>query len=129
MINPDVRRILIHGIVGAQTVLHVGESLGRRPGRPTQWRCPKAAAIAKGQHIVGIVARVHGRRKCQLFLVAEIGSQGGFEFGLGERGQKHCRQYGNDGDDHQQLDESEGLERDRLMREIEFVSLHGWRGF
>ena len=53
------------------------------------------------------VIRVHAPGLGQLAMIIHALNTLGLFFGLGQRGQQHGRQYRNDRDDHQQLDERE----------------------
>ena len=47
----------------------------------------------------------HHETEDELFLVAQAGGLGGFQFGPGQSRQKQSGQNGNDGDDDEQFDE------------------------
>ena len=59
-----------------------------------------------GKHLI-VVIQIHVEREPPLPEVAETGDAVGLFLGLGQRRQKHGRQNGDDGDDHQQFDQRE----------------------
>ena len=72
---------------------------------------PRDVGIVKVVHVhedILVVVGIHDPGQCQLFVVVETGGAQRLLFGLGQRRQQQRRQDGNDGDDHQQLDEGEG---------------------
>ncbi len=59
-----------------------------------------------GKHLV-VIVHVHRVGESPLFQVVEAGDLLGLGFGLGQCGQQHRGQNGNDGNDHQQFNQCE----------------------
>ena len=59
------------------------------------------------EHEAVIVIRVHGDSRSELLAVADARSHAGLFTGLGQRGQQHGRQNGDDGDDDEQFNQCE----------------------
>jgi hypothetical protein len=69
---------------------------------------PALVAGTSEWHLVGVVIGVHGGTHRQLLEVVHAPGGQRFALGLGEGGQEHAGQDGDDGDHYQQLDEREG---------------------
>jgi len=78
-----------------------------RAGNPGGRRIGIIRVLARAEELVPVVLGVHAPGQGQLAVVAEALEPLGFEFALVEGRQQQAGQYGNDRNDHQQLDERE----------------------
>ena len=95
------------------TVLHVavvinGIRRGRAPIDPV-FGVTTLRVRGNGREDVPEIADVNYHAQPQLFEVVHAADLIGLLFGLGERGQQHGRQNGDNGDDDQQFDQGEGV--------------------
>ena len=105
----------VEGAVGLPGVAIVDDAdlgLARcRPKRNTRSPGPDLAPdrgpIAVRRHEILVVGGVHRIAQVLLFLVAHAAGGVGLDLRLGQGRQEHPGQDGDDGDDHQQLDERE----------------------
>jgi len=64
-----------------------------------------AVAPLQRWHVVGVVRGIHDHADGRLLLIAGTGDPVGSFLRGSQSGQQHRRENGDDGDDHQQLDE------------------------
>ena len=63
--------------------------------------------MVRAREFIVVIALVHVVGQHQLLGVVHTEDALSFGFSLGQRGQEHACQNGDDGDDHQELDEGE----------------------
>ena len=104
-IGPERTLLNVFGHVPVGTIrgtkIQVAAHPARVASRSVQPRAGKKETIV-------IVVSVHQPRERELAMVVQARDALGFLFGLAQRRQEQAGQDGNDRDDHQQLNESEG---------------------
>ena len=70
-------------------------------GDPTVYPASRSPPVLVGRHETFIVLTVHQPGQAQLFVIVETVDSGRLAFGLGQGGEKHACQDGDDRDDHQ----------------------------